>query len=145
MGYAYGRRAPFTAENLIGMMADAFRRWRSRCEFARFAQDNPSEVERMALDLNIDKAGLLAVAAQDSGTPNLLRRLKSLGLDPDQIRKHEPAVARDLARCCALCSSKARCGRDLARLDSVNWRSYCPNESTLKALGPDFAVTPQGG
>jgi hypothetical protein len=138
MGYAYERHIPSRAEIVVGMAADAIRRWRDRQQFARFAQNCPGEADRLARDLNIDKADLLQVAGQGSGPPVLLnRRLRLLGIDPEQLRRAEPAVSQDLARCCALCGSKSRCAKDMDRNPGgAGWRSYCPNEPTLAALGP---------
>jgi hypothetical protein len=138
MGYAYERHVPSRAEVVVGMAADAIRRWCDRQEFARFALNCPSEANQLARDLNIDMADLLEVAGRGSGPPILLnRRLRLLGIDPEQLRRAEPAVSQDLARCCALCGSKSRCAKDMTRdPGGVAWRGYCPNEQTLAALGP---------
>jgi hypothetical protein len=144
MGYTYERHVPSRAEVVVGMLADAIRRWSDRREFAQFMQKCPTEANRVARDLNIDQATLLKVASQGSGPPALLnRRLRLLGIDPEQLRRREPAVAQDLARCCALCGSKSRCARDLAREPSGgHWRTYCPNKSTLEMLQPRLAEAP---
>ena len=138
MGHAYERHIPSRAEIVVGMAADAIRRWRDRWDFARFAQDCPSEADRLARDLNIDKADLRQLAGQGSGPPVLLnRRLRLLGIDPEQLHRAEPAVSQDLARCCALCGSKSRCAKDMAHdPGGADWPSYCLNEPTLTALGP---------
>jgi hypothetical protein len=40
-----------------------------------------------------------------------------------------------------LCGSKTRCAHDLARdPGSTSWRTYCPNEPTIRALGPTRAA-----
>jgi hypothetical protein len=142
MGYAYEHHIPSRAEIVVGMAADAIRNWSDRRDFARFAQDCPAEADRLARDLNIDKASLLAVTGRGSGPPVLLnQRLRLLGIDPEQLRRAEPAVTQDLARCCALCGSKSRCARDLARNPGdAGWRTYCANEPTLEALGPEHAA-----
>ena len=124
MGYLYEQHVPSRAEIVVGMAADAIRRWRDRREFAVFAHDCPQEADRLARDLNIDKADLLQLAGAPKGPPVLLnRRLRLLGIDPDQLGRSEPAVAQDLARCCTLCGSKARCAHDLThRPASSEWR-----------------------
>lgn len=95
MGYAYEKHIPSRAEIVIGMAADAIRRWADGREFAEFAQNSPSEADRLAQDLNIDKATLFAVAARGSGPPALLnRRLRVLGIDPEELQKREPAVRK---------------------------------------------------
>jgi len=136
--FSYENHIPSRAEIVIGMLADAIRRWCDRRELARFVGDSPGEAARVAHDLNLDTGTLMQIAARGSGAPVLLnRRLALLGIDPEQLRRREPAVAQDLARCCKLCGSKARCARDLARKQaSSHWKHYCPNEPTLAALTP---------
>ena len=56
MSYAYERHVPSRAEIVVGMAADAIRRWRDRCEFAPFVLDCPGEADRVTRDLNLDKA-----------------------------------------------------------------------------------------
>ena len=138
MGYAYERHIPSRAEIVVGMAADAIRRWRDRWDFDRFVLDCPGEADRLARDLNIDKADLRQLAGHASGPPVLLnRRLRLLGFNPEQLRRAEPAVSQDLARCCTLCGSKSRCAKDMARdPGAADWKNYCPNEPTLAALGP---------
>jgi hypothetical protein len=138
MSYTYEKQVPSRAEVVIGMAADAIRRWCDRRELARFVQDSPNEANRLARDLNLDMATLMKIAARSSGPPALLNhRPELLGIDPEQLRRREPAAAQDLARCCALCGSRARCARDLAtRPESAAWKNYCPNEPTLAALMP---------
>ena len=138
MTYTYENHVPSRAEIVIGMAADAVRRYRDHRELAKFVQRCPDEAGRVARDLNLDTATLLQIAARSNGPPSLLnRRLAFLGIDREQLRRHEPATAQDLARCCALCGSKARCSRDLAsKPESRDWKDYCPNEPTLAALMP---------
>ena len=138
MSYSYENHVPSRAEIMIGMAADAIRRWSDRRELAKFVKNNPDEAGRMARDLNLDAATLIQIARCSSGPPVLLnRRLALLGIDPEQLRRREPAAAQDLARCCALCGSKARCARDLAsKPASSQWKDYCPNEPTFAALKP---------
>lgn len=138
MGYVQQRRIPSRAEIVVGMVGDAIRRVCDRREFARFVDQCPGEADRLARDLNIDKASLQKLAGFGNSRPVLLnRRLRHLGFDPDKLYFSRPAVAQDLARCCALCGSKSRCAKDLDRRpNSADWRNYCPNGQTLAALGP---------
>lgn len=141
MAHVIGNHSPSVGKGLVPAMAKAYLRWRKRRVFERFAHDDPSAVERLARDLNLDKASLLAVVAQGDAASDLLKRwLHALGLDPGRIAKRDPAVARDLARCCALCSSKRRCARHLAHANRAAWESYCPNKPTLDALVADVAM-----
>lgn len=136
MAYSYEHHVPSRAEIVVGLVGDAIRRFSDRSEFSRFLRDCPDEAHRLARDLNTDTASLIRVVA--TGNRGLLiRRLRALGIDPARLQVVEPAVSQDLARCCALCTTKARCARDLAKaFTSSAWRTYCPNEPTLNAFGP---------
>ena len=141
MSDTYDRHVPSRAEIVVGMLGDAIRRWLDRREFAEFVQNNPDEAGLLSRDLNINGSTLLEVAGKGSGSADLLfRRLRFLGIDPEQLRKREPAVVQDLSRCCSLCTCKVRCARDMAREPHGKaWRSYCPNKATLDALRPAAA------
>jgi hypothetical protein len=108
MTYAYENHVPSRAEIVIGMAADAIRRWRDRRELAKFVQGSPGEADRVARDLNLDRATLMHIAARGSGPPVLLnRRLALLGIDPEQLRRREPA-ARRTSRVAALFAAAKR-------------------------------------
>ena len=71
----------------------------------------------------------------DASEDLLASRLRALKLDPAAVAAAHPAVARDLARLCTLCTDKRQCRDDLEeRPNSPAWQSYCPNTSTLNAL-----------
>ena len=79
MGYLHERHIPSRAEIVVGMVGDAIRRVCDRREFARFVDDCPGEADRLARDLNIDKASLQKLAGE---RPVLLnRRSRHLGFD----------------------------------------------------------------
>jgi hypothetical protein len=136
MSFTYEKHVPSRAEIVIAMLADAIRRRLDRRDLAKFVQGSPGEAARVARDLNVDTATLMKIAARSSGPPVLLnRRLRLLGLDPEDLKRRQPAVAQDLTRCCALCGSKTQCARDLGRKpETADWKNYCPNEPTLTAL-----------
>ena len=140
----YAKRIPSGAEILVGMAADAWRRGRERREFARFIQNYPSEADRLTQDLNTDRASLLKLCGKGVEWRALLNgRLRALGIDPGQLDASETVVARDLARCCALCTHKSRCASDLLRDPRrEEWKTYCVNEQTLSALAPRHAGSP---
>jgi hypothetical protein len=113
-----------------------FRDWRAgRAAVAELDRLPASEVARLAADAGVDASGLRGVAAKGVHAADLLlRRLRSLGLDPDAIAVAQAAVFRDLQRVCAYCGSKRRCARDLDRNVTARWPSYCPNAETLRML-----------
>lgn len=69
----------------------------------------------------------------------LFRRMAILQVDRDEIASDDPLLFRELQGLCTLCRSKGRCVRDLAlegnEAGRQEWREYCPNATTLNALG----------
>jgi hypothetical protein len=69
----------------------------------------------------------------------LFRRMAILQVDRDELASDDPLLFRELQGLCTLCRSKERCVRDLAQeCDAArrqDWREYCPNATTLNALG----------
>lgn len=68
----------------------------------------------------------------------LLRRMKSLDLDADELARSEPLLFRQLESRCRSCEGQEQCERDLARksIDQpcYEWRDYCPNGAMLNML-----------
>lgn len=135
----YEKHVPSRLELLVGMAADAWRRWRDCHDFAAFAAANPDEAARLAQDMGTDTQGLVRIAGSGREWPQLLgRRLRLMGIDPESLKRREPATARDLSRCCALCDSKSVCARDLAQNPwSRDWEKYCVNHQTIDALAAE--------
>ena len=95
-----------------------------------------SEMTRIAQDLGISAADLRALANRDKTAADLLyRRLESLRLDPASV---DPAVMRDLQRCCSTCDSKQLCAHELEDAPKgAKWPAYCPNDDTIAAIATD--------
>jgi hypothetical protein len=94
------------------------------------------EVERIAKDVGVCAAELRRLMSRGPEAADLLlRRMAALDLDRNEVSRTEWRTFQDLRRVCALCESRRRCVRDLAR-DSADpaWRDYCPNAATLEAL-----------
>ena len=91
------------------------------------------ETSRIARDLGLSLTELRDLAGRDQHSADLLLcRLATLNINPAKI---EPAVMRDLQRCCSLCREKALCAHELEdRPRQANWPSYCPNQHTIDAL-----------
>jgi hypothetical protein len=122
--------------------ADAWQRRRELSNLNDYWQRCPEEADRLALDVGLQWLELIRVSGQRVAWRGLLEaRLNALGAELCRLETETPEYARDLARICALCDSKARCARDLKRRpESGIWRTYCPNESTLAQVTRTKAI-----
>ena len=103
-----------------------------------FAFDS-RDLTRVAQDLGISAADLRALATRDKTAADLLyRRLESLRIDPASV---DPAVMRDLQRCCSTCDNKQLCAHELEDAPKgARWPTYCPNEDTIAAISTDSPI-----
>ena len=107
--------------------------WAKRAAVNELAGCDASELARVAQDLGISAADLCILANRDKTAADLLkRRLETLRLDPTSV---DPALMRDLQRCCSNCDSKQLCAHELEdNPKGAAWPKYCPNEETIAAL-----------
>lgn len=107
--------------------------WRRRASIAAIDQIGSDEASNVARDLGTSVAELRLLAGQNQDSADLLqRRLLDLNIDPAAV---EPAVMRDLQRCCSQCGAKVLCEHELEdHPKSAKWPRYCPNEQTIDAL-----------
>lgn len=109
-----------------------YSRWRAGNERLRDLECcSPFDLDRIAQDLGLSVFELRQVTA--SGNADLLvARLRDNKIDPSAI---DPAVLRDLQRCCSACSNQTLCAHEVEdRPIEARWPAYCPNESTIAAL-----------
>ena len=114
----------------------AFLHWVGHSQ-SSFGICSDEEVERMAQDVGTSTAELRQLASRGPKSADLLQeRMAALDLDRGEVARSEPATFQDLQRVCTMCDCHRRCARDLER-DPLNaaWEHYCPNATTLKALG----------
>lgn len=114
-----------------------WRRWRKqRATVEEFERLPSAEFERIAKELGMTASELRRVLGLgDKAADLLLRRMQTLGLNPQQV---DPAVMRDLQRSCACCSVKSLCAHELEdRPKGASWPKYCPNELTLRGLSSE--------
>ncbi len=120
--------------NVVHAVSEAWKKWQKRrARLAEFDHSDSAEMQHIAHDLGASVSELRILAGQDENAADLLlRRLHDLNLDPAKV---EPAVMRDLQRCCSQCGDKTLCEHELEdRPKSANWPKYCPNEQTIEAL-----------
>jgi hypothetical protein len=119
---------------LLRLFTEAWKSfWTKRAAVNELAHCDALEVARIAQDLGISAADLCVLASRDQRAADLLnRRLETLRLDPTSV---DPAVMRDLQRCCSNCGSKLLCEYELEdKPKDASWPKYCPNEQTIAAL-----------
>ena len=107
--------------------------WTRTATTNELAACGAAEVARIAHDLGISAVDLYSLASRDKTAADLLnRRLASLQLDPTSV---DPAVMRDLQRCCSNCDNKILCAHELEdKPREATWPKYCPNEQTIAAI-----------
>src|ERR1700682_435100 len=98
--------------NVVQFFANIWKNWRERrARLVEFDNFDSAEMQRIAQDLGISVSELRVLASRDRNAADLLRRrLDSLNLDAATI---EPAVMRDLQRCCSNCDNKTLCKHEL--------------------------------
>ena len=119
---------------LLGIFAEVCKAfWTKIAAVNELADCDSATIARMAQDLGISAADLRVLASQDKTAADLLnRRLETLRLDPTSV---DPALMRDLQRCCSNCDSKPLCAHELEdKPKGASWPKYCPNEDTIAAL-----------
>ena len=124
----------FPRFSVFQAFSEVWNNWQKRrLRLAEFDNLDLAEMQRMARDLGTSVSELRLLAGHDEDAADLLqRRLRGLNIDPAKI---EPAVMRDLQRCCSQCGDKALCEHELEdHPKSTSWPKYCPNEQTIDAL-----------
>ncbi len=139
--------------SLFGNLTQRVRQWvRTRSDLSELDAMGQDQKERIARDLGLSVSELRLLVSRGPDAANLLlRRMGALRLDADEVRGSDPALFRDLQRLCAVCESRGRCARDLARESAgagdEDWRDYCPNVATLNMLSAlkAYSQAPKAG
>jgi hypothetical protein len=130
-------RHDFAQNAVVRFFADGWKEWKNRrARLAAFDRADANEMARIARDLGTPLPELRRLVGSGAHSADLLLdRMRSLNLDPAKV---EPAVMRDLQRCCAGCLAKTLCAHELEdRPKGARWPQYCPNELTIAALQSD--------
>jgi hypothetical protein len=119
-----------------------WRRW-TGAKPASIGFSEPRVSRDNAQESALPASQVLSISSQGMYGSNLLeRRMVALNLDPVEVAQSEPALFRSFQRLCTSCRSPMRCARDLAeelardpgQPASSDWRTYCPNGTTLNML-----------
>jgi hypothetical protein len=136
------------ASKAIARLRNYWRRGlNARRGMAELAACPPGELHRIAADVGITSTDLKRLVCSHPGPSELLpQRLEQLGLDPEFVRRGQPATYRDLARVCASCTDWRRCQKDLARGNvQAGMGAYCLNTHTIDALTVEGRAGAQPG
>lgn len=87
------------------------------------------------IDAEMMETMLEAEAPDPAKLQNLTALLRSLGLDPEDIRRGDPGALRALEDACLHCSERDRCDREL-KVGSAprTYPAFCPNASRITRL-----------
>ena len=119
---------------ILSSLGQAWNRYRKRrAAMAELQALDNVELERIVHDAGLTFSDLVDLARQSGDSAALLyRRLEEAGIDFKSI---DPAVLRDMQRCCSLCDSKTQCAHELEdKPKAAGWPEYCPNRQTIDAL-----------
>ncbi|HLZ01127.1 MAG TPA: hypothetical protein VKR55_03135 [Bradyrhizobium sp.] len=127
-------------DSFLGDLLDRARRAFSRWD--ELGRLDAQQFEAVARDLNLSPAELNALAVTPpSALESLGKRLAYIGISENTLAASSYDVLRDMQRVCSLCTFKARCAADLRR-GRCAAPTYCPNESTLRALSAEANKQP---
>lgn len=123
-----------TVEFLIGKFADWLKHRRELSEIRRM---NRTDFDLIARDLRVSPGDLdRLVEAGPHSADEMPAMLKALGIDMEDLVRTEPLIVRDMQRVCSLCRDKPHCHSELAAGTAAeHYKEYCPNASTIEALG----------
>jgi len=128
---------PTGLDTILNAIARWVRNYRATLGASReLMQCDPQDVAAIAQDLMISPAELLTLANKGPDSARLLyRMLTALGIDAQELSKHDPMVMRDLERLCVSCAHKRQCAHDMAAGTAAShYQDYCPNAYTLDML-----------
>jgi len=124
---------------VVESVIDVFARWlKHRREIVESCGCDSEEYARIARDLNISTADLDELIRRGAhASDELPKMMAALQIDPKAVMRVEPLVMRDMQRVCSLCDHKRRCEHEFAAGTAAeHYTQFCPNASTLGALGP---------
>lgn len=93
------------------------------------------QIEELARDVGVTAADLYRLDQAGSPPVAMPRRLALEGISPAVVEAKWPSVWKDLQRICSVCQARDVCEVELELApDARDWRRYCPNEGTIRAL-----------
>ena|SRR5690348_648970 len=96
------------------------------------------EMPAIARDLGLTELQLRALALQEPGVPQHLKRMVAALEMTDKFELADATLSRDMQSLCSLCNNKRRCGRELrGGTAPQSFHDFCPNAHNLSALRGD--------
>lgn len=121
---------PFDPFGILASMTE----WCCLLKAAHELRDVDEEMLESMLGASTPGGAPLAseAAAKLRGLAGLMRELR---LDPEALRRREPALTQALEAACLQCSARERCERDLRSGTAARtYREFCPNAPSLDRL-----------
>jgi hypothetical protein len=141
------RHNGFVASEALMTVASMIQHWRSNLAASReFAALGSEGRYALARDIGIPVGELASIVSRSARSGGSLgEMMDALAVDPEAVRRHDPAILRDMQVICSGCTSARRCRRDLDHgWAASTFDAYCPNAPTLAALRDEASVASPG-
>jgi hypothetical protein len=124
------------AKTVFGAVADWVNRYRcALMPHNELEGVDADQVAAIAKDLGITTGQLRELANKGDETASLRNLLIALGVDPKELEKIDPRIARDMQWLCINCSRKSECNFDLSiGIAATTFRDICPNALALEEI-----------
>lgn len=124
------RPDPFDPFGIAASMGE----WCCLLKAARELRD--IDAEMMATMMEADAPASAPLSSEAAAKVRSVARLmRSLGLDPEAIRRRQPEAMRALEAACLGCTERSRCTRELwSGTAADTYPEFCPNAASLDRL-----------
>ncbi|MGE7157619.1 DUF6455 family protein [Methylorubrum rhodesianum] len=107
--------------------------WCCLLKAAQELKDVDEEMITTMLEANASGSASEADRAVKIGS--IVNLMRSLKLDPDVVRRHDPAAMRELEETCLRCTQRGRCVPELWTGNAAEtYPEFCPNKAHLDRL-----------
>lgn len=131
------KRSHSVAKIVFDAVADWVTRYRRSLQAnTELEAIDPYQIAAIAKDIGITANQLRELARKgDNAAASLRNLLVALEVDPKELEKIDPRVARELQWLCVNCTNKAQCNFDLSiGIAATTFRNICPNAIALDEI-----------
>lgn len=122
---------------MLGSLGNLFQRIGRLFQPSELRGLDPACADQLARDVGVSPYDLHRLSELGPEAADLIyQRLALENLDAQEVERQYPKVMKDLQRVCSVCDDKKRCQHDFENhVAGDDWKSYCPNASTITDLG----------